>query len=60
VPTLFISCEHDPAANPTVMGPMVAAVAGSKLAVIPDAGHISNMENPPPFNAALTEFLNNL
>ncbi len=60
VPTLFISGEHDPAANPAYMGPMVDAVAGSKLVVIRDAGHISNMENPPPFNAALTEFLNTL
>ena len=60
VPTLFISGEHDPAANPGVMGPMVAAVAGSKMTVIPDAGHISNMENPPSFNTALTDFINNL
>ena len=60
VPTLFISGEHDPAANPAVMGPMTEAVAGSRLAVIPDAGHISNMENPPAFNAALTAFLRSL
>ena len=60
VPTLFISGEHDPAANPAVMGPMKDAVAGSRLAVIPDAGHISNMENPAAFNAALTGFLGSL
>ena len=60
VPTLFISGEHDPAANPSYMGPMTEAVAGSSLIVIPDAGHISNMENPAAFNDGLTGFLGSL
>ena len=60
VPTLFICGEHDPAANASYMGPMKEAVAGSELVVVPDAGHISNMENPPAFNAGLTDFLGKL
>ena len=60
VPTLFISGEHDPAANPSYMGPMQEAVAGSELVVVPNAGHISNMENPPAFNTGLTDFLGKL
>ena len=60
VPTLFICGEHDPAANPAYMGPMAEAVAGARLHVVPNAGHISNMENPPSFNEGLTEFLGSL
>jgi 3-oxoadipate enol-lactonase len=60
VPTVFICGEHDPAADASIMGPMTAAVAGSELVVIPDAGHISNMENPAAFNAGLTDFLGKL
>lgn len=60
VPTLFICGEHDPAANASYMGPMTETVAGSELVVVPAAGHISNMENPPAFNAGLMDFLNRL
>jgi len=60
VPTLFICGEHDPAANAAYMGPMKEAVAGSELVVVPDAGHISNMENPAAFNAGLSDFLGKL
>jgi len=60
VPTLFICGEHDPAANASYMRPMKEAVAGSELVVVPDAGHISNMENPAAFNAGLTGFLEKL
>ena len=42
------------------MGPMKDAVAGSELHVVPDAGHISNMENRDAFNAGLTDFLGKL
>jgi 3-oxoadipate enol-lactonase len=60
VPTLFISGEYDPAANPAYMTPMKEAVAGSEFVVVPDAGHISNMENPAAFNAGLSDFLGKL
>ena len=60
VPTLFICGEYDPAANAAYMGPMKEAVAGSELVVVPDAGHISNMENPSAFNAGLSDFLGKL
>jgi 3-oxoadipate enol-lactonase len=39
---------------------MKEAVAGSELVVVPDAGHISNMENPAAFNAGLVDFLGKL
>ena len=36
---------------------MVRGIAGSRLEVIPKAGHLSNMENPEAFSTALKEFL---
>lgn len=33
---------------------------GSKLFVVPDAGHIANQDNPEVFNTALLEFLDDL
>jgi 3-oxoadipate enol-lactonase len=32
-------------------------IAGSELAVIPSAAHLSNVEQPERFNQTLTEFL---
>ena len=31
-------------------------IPGAELVVIPDAGHLSNIEQPEAFNAALTRF----
>ena len=36
---------------------MHAAISGSRLEVIPGAGHVSNIERPAAFNQVLTEFL---
>ena len=60
VTTLFMCGEHDPAANPDYVRPMQEAVPGAELVIIPDAGHISNMENPNFFNRGLTDFLTRL
>jgi len=57
VPSLFICGEHDPAADADYTRPMQQAVPGAELVVIPDAGHISNLENPDSFNRGLTDFL---
>ncbi|MDH3242269.1 MAG: alpha/beta fold hydrolase [Alphaproteobacteria bacterium] len=56
-PTLIIVGENDPAATPELAGAMHQRVAGSRLEVLPDAAHISNIENPAAFNAALIPFL---
>ncbi len=60
VPTFFISGEDDAAAGPKSMEPLLGMVSGSSMHVVPNAGHIANMENPEDFNAALLGFLNNL
>jgi pimeloyl-ACP methyl ester carboxylesterase len=57
---LFISGADDPAAGPDEMAPLLDMLPGTKMHIVPDAGHIANMENPENFNKALTDFLNNL
>lgn len=57
VPTLFLVGEEDMLTTPEVMQEMQAAVRGSRLARIPHAGHVANLENPEAFNTALRAFL---
>jgi len=59
-PTLIIVGEKDPAATPELAGAMHERVAGSRLEVLPDAAHISNIDNPDAFNAALIPFLDDV
>jgi 3-oxoadipate enol-lactonase len=39
---------------------MAKGIAGAELVVIPDAGHLSNLEQPDQFNAALEGFARNV
>jgi 3-oxoadipate enol-lactonase len=49
--------EQD-AGTPVAMSEaMHRAIPGSELVVIPNASHLSNLEQPDAFNAALTRFL---
>jgi pimeloyl-ACP methyl ester carboxylesterase len=60
VPTLIIVGENDGVTPPEASRKMHEHVGGSRLVVIPDAGHLSNMEDPDTFNGALAEFLGEL
>lgn len=60
MPTLLLCGEHDPAANPDYCRGMHESMPGSRFEVIEHAGHISNLENAPRFNAVLGEFLSTL
>ena len=60
VPTLIIVGEHDAVTPPDAARKLHEHIGGSKLVVIPDAGHISNMESPDAFNGAVAEFLGTL
>jgi pimeloyl-ACP methyl ester carboxylesterase len=60
VPTLVLVGEHDTASPPTVVKVWQERIPGSELVVIPGAAHLSNMEAPEEFNAALTDFLDRL
>jgi 3-oxoadipate enol-lactonase len=57
VPTLFVVGAEDLGAPPEVMRRMAEAVPGAKLAVIPDAAHLPNLDNTPAFNEAIAGFL---
>jgi 3-oxoadipate enol-lactonase len=56
-PTLIVVGEQDAITPPTLSEDMQRAIPGAELVVIPDAGHMSNMEQPNAFNAALGRFL---
>jgi 3-oxoadipate enol-lactonase len=57
VPTLVVAGEHDALTPPDVGRAMTQRLADARFEVIPDAGHVSSLENPAAFNAALNEFL---
>jgi pimeloyl-ACP methyl ester carboxylesterase len=57
VPTLVVTSEHDSLYAPAVARAMAARIPGAELVEIPGAGHLSNLEQPERFNAALSAFL---
>ncbi len=56
LPVLFLAGEFDEA-KPATMREFQALVPGSVVRVVPDAGHVSNVDQPEAFNAAIREFL---
>ena len=57
ISTMIIGGAKDKGAPPEALAEAANAIQGAKHVVIPDAGHISNLENPADFNAALKAFL---
>jgi 3-oxoadipate enol-lactonase len=57
VPTLVIGGEEDAISSPEVMAAMAGKIPNSRHLNLPRAGHLSNLEAPKEFNAALKEFL---
>lgn len=57
VPTLVIGGEEDALSTPKVMARMAAKIPGSRRLTLGGAGHLSNLEAPKEFNAALRRFL---
>jgi 3-oxoadipate enol-lactonase len=57
MPTLVVVGEDDVISPAEEMRRMAETIPGSRLVVISDAGHMSPLENPAAFNAALGEFL---
>lgn len=60
IPVLVLVGEHDALTPPDVARSMAERMPRATLEVIPDAGHVSNLENPGAFNAALAGFLETL
>jgi 3-oxoadipate enol-lactonase len=57
VPTLIVVGDEDTLTPPAASEEMHRGIGGSELVRIPQAGHLSNMERPELFNAALAAFL---
>jgi len=56
VPTLVIIGSRDPLYPPEIGKDMARRIPGAKLVEL-DCGHLSNLETPARFNAAVLEFL---
>lgn len=57
VPTLLVYGERDTRAPLAVAESLHEAISGSRLVVLPDAGHLCNIEAPDEFNVAIRDFL---
>lgn len=57
VPTLVVCGAEDVLTPPSDSEAMAAAIAGARLAVVPKAGHLANLENPDAFDAILRDFV---
>lgn len=60
LPTLVVVGADDALSPVAEMRGIAAAIPQARLVVVPDAGHLSPLENPRAFNAALAEFLDQL
>jgi pimeloyl-ACP methyl ester carboxylesterase len=56
VPTLLLWGENDQRSPVSVAQDLHARIPDSELALIPNAGHVSNMEQPDAFNAHVRRF----
>lgn len=56
-PTLVIVGEEDCVTPLPLAEELASRISGAQLAVVPRAGHISNVENPVDFNQLVLEFL---
>jgi pimeloyl-ACP methyl ester carboxylesterase len=57
VPTLLVYGDRDVRAPLAVAKALHAGISGSRLVVLPDAGHVCNVEAPNEFNDAVRGFL---
>ncbi len=60
VPTLVVAGTHDRVAPQQQMEAMAAAISGSVLEIMPQAGHLMNIEQPDLFNHLVRRFLMSL
>jgi pimeloyl-ACP methyl ester carboxylesterase len=60
VPALVIVGEEDALTPVDESRRIAAAIPGSRLEIIPGAGHLPNLEQPARFNAVLTDFLDGM
>lgn len=56
-PTLVLVGEGDELTTPELAQEIAGGIAGARLVVVPDCGHLSTIERPEAVNAALAEWL---
>jgi pimeloyl-ACP methyl ester carboxylesterase len=56
-PTMVLTGENDVIIPATDSRTAAEAIAGARFVTIQNSGHLSNLENPKAFNAALVSFL---
>jgi 3-oxoadipate enol-lactonase len=59
-PTLVLTGRQDPATTVAHATVLHRVIAGSRLVIIEDAAHLSNIEQPRAFNAALRAFIDGI
>jgi 3-oxoadipate enol-lactonase len=57
VPTLVVTGDEDAVYPPATAERLAGRIPGARLAVIRGAGHVSNLDQPERFNAAVLAFL---
>jgi pimeloyl-ACP methyl ester carboxylesterase len=60
VPTLIVVGDEDAITPPKESRIMQALIPGSRLEILQQAGHLSNVERPAAFNTVLSEFVGSL
>lgn len=58
VPTLILVGQYDALTPPAASQAMKEKIPNAEMHIIPDAAHMSNLENPTEFNRHLINFLN--
>ncbi|MBN3846614.1 MULTISPECIES: alpha/beta hydrolase [Burkholderiaceae] len=56
-PTLVMVGEYDTLTPPVLAQELAASIPNATLKVIPESGHLSNIENPEQFDLSLMQFL---
>jgi pimeloyl-ACP methyl ester carboxylesterase len=56
-PTLVLVGDGDELTPPQLSEEIAAGIAGSRLVVVADCGHLSTMERPDAVNSALVEWM---
>jgi pimeloyl-ACP methyl ester carboxylesterase len=59
-PTLVVVGDRDVLTTPAENEQIAKAIPGARLEVIPEAGHLSNLEQPEHFNRVLEAFLSGM
>lgn len=60
VPTLVVAGEQDVATPPAASAALAEAIAGARLALLPGAPHMMQIESPAAFEAVVLDFLGSL